>query len=263
MKKQNVDKISKIILHCSANGPNSNIGAAEIRRYHTLPVAQGGRSWEDIGYHYVIRRDGTVEQGRKLEYQGAHCTGHNANSIGVCLVGGVDNSGRPQDNFTLVQFEALALLLRTMRKRWPSVTIHGHNEFANKACPVFDVQAFLDAHGIVKDPNVPPWDAKAWPHFKPIEFTSTGCPLLWGGGEMPAVWHDTLDALERLRAAYGKPLVLVHTEWTPAVPALSCDIKVPADARERFARLAMDAGFHSARNVTMGVRVYFDGEAKQ
>ncbi len=58
MKKQTVDKISKIILHCSANGPGSRIGAYEIRKYHTLPESQGGRGWEDIGYHYVIKRGG-------------------------------------------------------------------------------------------------------------------------------------------------------------------------------------------------------------
>ena len=261
MKKQDVNKISKLIIHCSANGPNSKIGAYEIRKYHTLPEAQGGRGFEDIGYHFVIKRDGTVEQGRKLEYQGAHCTGHNANSIGICLVGGVDVSGRPDDNFTLLQREALAMMLRAMRQRWPNATIHGHCEFANKACPVMDVDKFLQEHGIDKDPHIPPWDTKSWPHFKPVEFSTSGCPLLWGNGEMPKVWHDTLDALERLRTAYGRPLVLVRTEWTPSVPALTCDIKVPADARERFARLAMEAGFHSARNVTLGVRVYFDGEA--
>ena len=153
MKKQDLTRIRRIILHCSANGPDSRIGAKEIRRYHTLPVAQGGRGWEDIGYHFVIRRNGTVDQGRKLEYQGAHCAGYNAGSIGICLVGGIDKSGRPQDNFEPLQFEVLAELLRELRKRWPKASIHGHNEFANKACPVFDVQKFLDAHGIAKNPE--------------------------------------------------------------------------------------------------------------
>ena len=123
MKKQDLNKISRFIIHCSANGPNSRIGAYEIRKYHTLPVAQGGRGWEDIGYHFVIKRDGTVEQGRKLEYQGAHYTGYNAGSIGICLVGGVDNSGRPEDNFTLIQREALAMMLQALRKRWPSAML--------------------------------------------------------------------------------------------------------------------------------------------
>ena len=152
MKQRNLKDINEFILHCSANGPNSQIGAYEIRKYHTLPVAKGGRGWEDIGYHFVIKRDGTVEQGRKLEYQGAHCTGHNRFSIGICLVGGVDKNGRPEDNFTLLQFEALAMMLRELRKRWPRASIHGHNEYAKKACPVFDVQKFLDAHGIEKNP---------------------------------------------------------------------------------------------------------------
>jgi len=235
MKQRDTKDIRELILHCSANGPNSNIGAAEIRKYHTLPVAKGGRGWEDIGYHFVIKRDGTVEPGRKLEYQGAHCTGHNRFSIGICLVGGVDVSGQPQDNFTFMQFEALAMLLREMRKRWPKAVIYGHNEFANKACPVFSVPKFLERYGITKDPSKSQWDKKRWPHFKEKEFTT-----LWGDGDMPKVWAETLDALERLRAAYGHPLVLRKSEWDGD---LTCDIAVPEKDQARFTMFAKAAGF--------------------
>ena len=76
-------KINEIILHCSATPASMDIGAKEIRDWHV-----NGNHWRDIGYHWVIRRDGTVEKGRP-EYQvGAHCLNHNANSIGVCMVGG-------------------------------------------------------------------------------------------------------------------------------------------------------------------------------
>ena len=236
MKQRKLEDINEIILHCSANGPNSPIGAYEIRKYHMLPVAQGGRGWEDIGYHFVIKQDGTVEQGRKLEFQGAHCTGHNKLSIGVCLVGGVDVHGQPQDNFTFLQFEALAMMLRELRKRWPGAKISGHNEYANKACPVFDVPDFLKRYGIVKDPGKPAWDHKRWPHFKPEEFST-----LWGDGDMPPAWERTLDALERLRAAFGKPLVLEATRWDGK--DLNCNVVVKEKDQKRFVMFAKAAGF--------------------
>lgn len=230
-------KIDKIILHCSANGPNSKIGVKEIRDYHVKV-----RGWKDIGYHYVIKRDGMLETGRPIEQAGAHCTGYNANSVGICLVGGIDNDGLPQDNFTQPQFDKLAQLIRSLRRNYPDATIHGHNEFANKACPVFNVMDFLKRYGIVKTPSMPTpvtqldWDDKRWPHFKPKEFTA-----LWGRGNMPRLWEETLDALERLRAEYGKPLVLAKTAYSGT--SMTCTIKVPNDAHTLFSALAYEAGF--------------------
>ena len=230
-------KIDKIILHCSANGPNSKIGVKEIRDYH---VKQ--RGWKDIGYHYVIKRNGVLETGRPIEQAGAHCTGYNANSIGICLVGGIDNAGMPQDNFTPEQFEKLAQFLRVLRLKYPKATIHGHNEFANKACPVFDVKKFLERYGIPKIPGqqVPApkviWDEKRWPHFKPKEFTA-----LWGDGPMPELWEEMLDALERLRAKYGKPMVLAWTFYNGT--AMTCAVKVPPTAQALFSAEAYESGF--------------------
>ena len=243
--------ITKIILHCSANGPSCTFGVKEIRRFHTMPVSQGGRGWSDIGYHYVIKRDGTLEEGRPLEKAGAHTTGYNAESIGICLVGGVESDGRtPDDNFTTAQFETLARLIESLRSRWPKATIHGHSEFANKACPVFSVPKFLKSYGIEKDPSLVDWDSARWPHFKPGEFSA-----LWGKGPMPLEWKKTLDALEDLRSMYGKPLYLERTSWKDN--RLTCDISVPSDKHAIFIRWAMDAGFTSARTVTANaVRVY-------
>ena len=137
-------KINEIILHCSATPASMDIGAKEIRDWHV-----NGNHWRDIGYHWVIRRDGTVEKGRP-EYQiGAHCSGHNAHSIGVCLVGGTKKDVRiPEDNFTEAQFASLAKLVRELLVRYPGVTIHGHCEYAAKACPVFSVKAFLRKWGL-------------------------------------------------------------------------------------------------------------------
>ncbi len=142
-------KINMVILHCSATPPDMDIGADKIRQWHTDPPPSG-RGWADIGYHFVIRRNGVVEDGRDLdgdgdifEEVGAHTVGYNQNSVGVCLVGGINKAGKTENNFTPEQFTSLTRLLRFLRAKFPTVTIHGHREFAAKDCPSFDVQAWL------------------------------------------------------------------------------------------------------------------------
>ena len=130
--------ISKIIIHCAATRPSSDIGAAEIRRWHIE-----GNGWSDIGYHGVIRRDGTLESGRPMDQAGAHTSGQNKDSIGLCLAGGVKEDGKtPENNFTPEQWKTLERVVKELVKRFPGVTVHGHNEFANKACPCFDAKAW-------------------------------------------------------------------------------------------------------------------------
>lgn len=129
--------ITEIIIHCSATKPDQDIGVKEIRHWHT-----GERHWPDIGYHYVIRRDGTVEPGRPLDKPGFHCRGHNALSIGVCLAGGLDDSGTAANNFTEPQWRVLERTVAELLHLFPAATVHGHNEFANKACPCFNVAAW-------------------------------------------------------------------------------------------------------------------------
>lgn len=129
-------KINKIIIHCSATPEGRDNSAADIRRWH---LAQ---KYKDIAYHYVIRLDGTIEKGRDESVVGAHTRGHNATSIGVCYVGGVARDGRtPKDTRTAAQKSALVRLTHELRQRYPLATVHGHREFASKACPSFDVQA--------------------------------------------------------------------------------------------------------------------------
>ena len=127
-------KIDKIIIHCSATPYGRDVRAADIDRFH---CTQG---WSGIGYHYVVRLDGTIEPGRDLESQGAHCRGHNATSIGVCYIGGVDKCNNPKDTRTSEQKSALIALLKELREKYPEATIHGHREFANKDCPCFDAK---------------------------------------------------------------------------------------------------------------------------
>lgn len=127
-----------LVVHCSATTPTMDIGRKEIDRWHRE------RGFFMVGYHYIIRRDGTVETGRPLMQPGAHVQGINDRSVGICMVGGVAKDGKtPEANFTPVQWGALKVLLKELKQKFPAAEIKGHNEFANKACPSFDVQKWL------------------------------------------------------------------------------------------------------------------------
>jgi N-acetylmuramoyl-L-alanine amidase len=125
-------KISEIIVHCSATPAGRDVSAADINVWHKQ------RGFACIGYHYVVRLDGTVERGRDESRVGAHCLGHNAGSIGVCYVGGCDAKMKPLDTRTDAQKQALVSLLTELLSRYPGATVHGHRDFAAKACPCFD-----------------------------------------------------------------------------------------------------------------------------
>lgn len=128
-------KITEIIIHCADTPEGRNDKAADIDRWHK---AQG---WQGIGYHYVIDLDGTIEPARDLEKAGAHCTGHNTNSIGIVYIGGrCKDAGMPKDTRTDAQKASLVLLLKYLRAKYPSAKIYGHRDFAPKACPCFDAK---------------------------------------------------------------------------------------------------------------------------
>lgn len=136
--------IDLIVVHCAATRPSLDIGAKEIRQWHL------DRGWQDIGYHFVIRRNGQVEDGRDIAKAGAHAAGHNQNSIGICLVGGINESGQPADQYTTYQHRALHDLLLQLRDRFPHTRICGHRDLpgVSKACPSFDVSDWLRLRGI-------------------------------------------------------------------------------------------------------------------
>lgn len=136
-------KTDYIVVHCSATKPNMDIGAKEIRKWHTDPKPKGN-GWNDIGYNDVIRRDGTVEKGRGEMAIGAHVAGYNAVSYGVCMVGGIDKVGRPENNFTDAQWKTLRRILKEKKAKWPNAKIVGHRDLnPGKACPSFDVAEYL------------------------------------------------------------------------------------------------------------------------
>ncbi|MFC3816550.1 N-acetylmuramoyl-L-alanine amidase [Lysobacter sp. GCM10012299] len=146
-------RIDKLIVHCSATVAGKNITAADIRRWHTDPEPKG-RGFADIGYHFVILLSGEVELGRPVEQAGAHARKYNDHSIGICLVGGLDQVYRPANTFTAAQFAALEALLLKLRRDYPQTEILGHRDLPKvaKDCPCFDVRAWCRGRGI--KPNV-------------------------------------------------------------------------------------------------------------
>ena len=140
-------QITEIIVHCAATRPHWMEGrtaqekVAEIRRWHVQE-----NNWADIGYHYIIDRNGEVVTGRPLERAGAHVSGRNATTIGICLIGGHGSTPNDQfaDHYTPEQDWALRKLLDDLRERFP-VPVSGHNQYANKACPGFNVPRWYEA----------------------------------------------------------------------------------------------------------------------
>ena len=131
--------IDKIVVHCSATKPGQDFGADDIDRWHKE------RGWSGIGYHHVIRLDGTIEEGRDIHRAGAHVRGYNAHSIGICLIGGLNEFGKPYSDISLGgfaydQLESLAYLLDRLGETWPDAAVIGHRDLdPNKECPCFDV----------------------------------------------------------------------------------------------------------------------------
>lgn len=130
-------KINKIIIHSSATPEGREHDANDIRNWHVK-----GNGWSDIGYHFVIKLDGTVEKGREVASIGSHCQGQNQGSIGVCYIGGMDVKGKePKDTRTDAQKKSLVDLIKSLKTVYGGrVTVHGHSEFSTKACPCFNVK---------------------------------------------------------------------------------------------------------------------------
>ncbi len=162
--------IKYIVVHAADTKPNMDIGAKEIRKWHIYPKFypntgeyryQGkmyrfvddlpfnvrkkkGRGWSDIGYHFVIRRNGELETGRPLDVSGAHVRGYNSMSWGVCLIGGMSEKGNTDCNFTNKQYITLKLILGELEDKAPKAKVIGHRDFkgVDKACPTFNAKDF-------------------------------------------------------------------------------------------------------------------------
>ena len=130
--------IDTIILHCSDTYPHMDVGAKEITEWHQ------DRGYSTNAYHFIIKKDGTIETGRNLDIQGAHCFGYNTNSIGICWVGGKSMNNTPIDDRTKEQKKALAALCINLQAEYPNVEIKGHNDFSKKTCPNFNVEKDIE-----------------------------------------------------------------------------------------------------------------------
>ncbi len=123
--------ITLIVIHCSAVKPDQMSSVAQIDSWHRERGFKFG-----VGYHYVIRRDGSIEAGRPEWMVGAHCLNHNKYSIGVCYEGGLDARGQPADTRTAAQKATLRQLLTDLHRRYPRAVIVGHHDLnPQKACP--------------------------------------------------------------------------------------------------------------------------------
>lgn len=141
MTKNDVDAI---VIHCSDTKAGKNFKAKDIDAWHR---AQG---WRCIGYHYVIDLDGTIEAGRPMNEEGAHCKAagtsgkpYNKHSIGICYIGGQDKSGKHADTRTDAQKLAMVELVYSLMDNFPNIKeVIGHRDVdKGKACPCFNVKA--------------------------------------------------------------------------------------------------------------------------
>lgn len=143
-------ELQYLIIHCSATPATMDVTADDIRSWHQQ------RGWKQVGYADLITRDGTLVNlvpYDENEYVESHeitngAIGYNGKSRHVCLAGGVDENGNPQDNFTLEQKTCLVDYIKRFIELHPDCKVIGHNEISAKACPSFDVQRFLKQYGI-------------------------------------------------------------------------------------------------------------------
>jgi len=135
-------ELSSIVLHCSATPEGRHHDVEDIRDWHV-----NGRGWSDVGYHFVVLLDGTVEEGRPITRPGAHVRGHNHNTIGICYIGGCDLDMEPKDTMTYDQEIAVEELVCSLRDEYgDDLEFVGHNDFpgVRKACPSFKVSEKFD-----------------------------------------------------------------------------------------------------------------------
>lgn len=134
--------IKNIVLHYSATYPDQDLGVADIDKMHKA------RGWAGVGYHYVIKRDGTVQKGRPDATVGAHVSGHNTGSLGICCIGGIERATGPNvgvDNRTEAQKAATVKLVRSLLEQHPGAQVVGHRDLSPTQCPGFDARSWWAA----------------------------------------------------------------------------------------------------------------------
>ena len=140
IKWKPIKSVDFLVIHCAASKPSMDIGVTEIRQWHIK------KGFIDVGYHYVIRRNGVIEKGRPETRPGAHVRGINEVSIGICIVGGINEKGVAENNFTPKQWISLQELVVELKMRYPQAGVIGHRDVPGvaKDCPSFDVLAWYE-----------------------------------------------------------------------------------------------------------------------
>lgn len=174
--------IHTIVIHCSATRNGKSLRTSTQTAAQVIDGWHKGRGFKrnparlrqfnphlaHIGYHFIIDTDGTVETGRQEGEIGAHVKNHNAHSLGICLVGGLEPNGTPHGRFTAAQWQALHRLLRKLEASYPDARICGHRDLSPdlngdgkitsnewlKACPCFDVWTWLDSEEVVNNAHL-------------------------------------------------------------------------------------------------------------
>lgn len=129
--------INFIVLHYSATYPDQDLGVSDLRKMHL------DRGFSDVGYHYVVKRNGDIQKGRLDSAIGAHVKGHNTGSIGICCIGGVDRATGPNvgvDNRTKWQIESTIKLINELLLKYPNAQVVGRKDLGTTQCPGFDVR---------------------------------------------------------------------------------------------------------------------------
>lgn len=153
--RQRTSAVRYIVIHCAASRPSLNVTVKMIDAWHRARPDMDGYG---IGYHWLVKRDGSRVKGRDERYIGCHVANHNTNTIGVCLEGGVKETDfrRPEDNFTPIQKRMAAALVRDLLRRYPGATVLGHRDFPRvaKACPSFDAREWARQEGLPVAPSL-------------------------------------------------------------------------------------------------------------
>jgi N-acetylmuramoyl-L-alanine amidase len=135
--------IKHLVVHCSATKPSQVVDITDIDRWHRQ------KGYLKVGYHYVILRDGEVQKGRPDTEVGAHVQGHNTGTLGICLVGGLnEKTGKSEANYTDEQYAALSGLLFKLQLEHPDADVKGHRDFpkVHKDCPCFNVSEWWETY---------------------------------------------------------------------------------------------------------------------
>lgn len=146
--KESVDlnerNIKYIAIHCAATKPSMDVPISRITEWHVK------RGFRTVGYHYYIRRDGSLQLGRPINETGAHVKNYNSVSIGICYEGGINENGEPADNRTESQLKTMVRLLVELGADYPDAVIKGHRDFPKvyKSCPCFDVKQWCELFAI-------------------------------------------------------------------------------------------------------------------